>query len=531
MQEEALADARARRRRRRRTRTRSCLFRPEWHQGVVGIVASRLKDRYHRPAIVFARGGGGELKGSGRSIAGFHLRDALDLVDKREPGLIVPLRRPRVRRGPDAGRGRPAALRRGVRGGRPRAADARAMLARTLETDGALAAGRADARRSPRRCATAVWGQGFPAPVFDDAFAVAGQRIVGGEPLQARRSRAAAERFDAILFRHAEPLPRAIRAAYPAGRQRVERRRRAAARHRALAAGLTGASVHRGRAARRSPQPHRIRRSAHRSAEARLTGSAPAGGSWYATHLIYSMFVQYSPEPAPGIRSTNVELCDAAYSAIIAPGPDVRTGRASQQYPSGGHTMRLRDKVAIITGAGSGIGQATAVKFAHEGAKVAVCDINEASGAGVGRRRSSTAAARRSRFLVDVTDKDSIARMVEGVMAAWGRIDTLVNNAGHRPGRAVQEDDRGPVRPRHRRQPEGRLQLHQGGRRHHAGAELGLHPQRVVDRRPLRQLRPDQLRRDQVRRDRHGRRPGRASSAARASAPTRSARASSRRRS
>jgi single-stranded-DNA-specific exonuclease len=67
-----------------------CLYREDWHQGVVGIVASRLKERFHRPAIVFARGsGGGELRGSGRSIDGFHLRDALDLVAKRNPGLIA----------------------------------------------------------------------------------------------------------------------------------------------------------------------------------------------------------------------------------------------------------------------------------------------------------------------------------------------------------------------------------------------------------------------------------------------------------
>src|SRR5690242_11268904 len=91
--------------------------------------------------------------------------------------------------------------------------------------------------------------------------------------------------------------------------------------------------------------------------------------------------------------------------------------------------MRLTDKVSIITGAGQGIGRATALKFASEGAKVAVCDINptavddtvrailESDGQAVG-------------FKVDVTDKDSIARMVRGVMAKWGRIDTLVNNAG-----------------------------------------------------------------------------------------------------
>ncbi|HEY8244802.1 MAG TPA: single-stranded-DNA-specific exonuclease RecJ, partial [Casimicrobiaceae bacterium] len=66
-----------------------CVHRATWHQGVVGIVASRLKDRVHRPVIVFAPGSDGELRGSGRSIEGFHLRDALDLVSKREPGAIL----------------------------------------------------------------------------------------------------------------------------------------------------------------------------------------------------------------------------------------------------------------------------------------------------------------------------------------------------------------------------------------------------------------------------------------------------------
>lgn len=91
--------------------------------------------------------------------------------------------------------------------------------------------------------------------------------------------------------------------------------------------------------------------------------------------------------------------------------------------------MRLIDQVAIITGAGSGIGEATAVKFAREGAKVAVCDINAAAAEKVAadiRRDGGTALP----FRIDVTDKASIAQMVEGVMQAWGRIDTLVNNAG-----------------------------------------------------------------------------------------------------
>jgi len=91
--------------------------------------------------------------------------------------------------------------------------------------------------------------------------------------------------------------------------------------------------------------------------------------------------------------------------------------------------MRLKDKVAIITGAGQGIGQATAMKFAREGARVAVCDINRAS---VDDTVATILAngGEALGYTIDVTDKESIAKMVEGVMGAWGRIDTLVNNAG-----------------------------------------------------------------------------------------------------
>jgi 3-oxoacyl-[acyl-carrier protein] reductase len=91
--------------------------------------------------------------------------------------------------------------------------------------------------------------------------------------------------------------------------------------------------------------------------------------------------------------------------------------------------MRLQDKVAIITGSASGIGEATAVKFAREGAKVAVCDINLAEAQRVAAAIVEDGGIALA-FRIDVTDKVSIARMVEGVMAAWGRIDTLVNNAG-----------------------------------------------------------------------------------------------------
>ena len=66
-----------------------CVFDPEWHQGIVGLLAGRLKDKFHRPAIAFARGNNGESKGSGRAIAGLHLRDALDLISKKSPALIT----------------------------------------------------------------------------------------------------------------------------------------------------------------------------------------------------------------------------------------------------------------------------------------------------------------------------------------------------------------------------------------------------------------------------------------------------------
>jgi len=91
--------------------------------------------------------------------------------------------------------------------------------------------------------------------------------------------------------------------------------------------------------------------------------------------------------------------------------------------------MRLPGKVAIITGSASGIGEATAVKFAREGAKVAVCDINMAEAQRVAAAIAEDGGTALP-FRIDVTDKASIAKMVEGVMAAWGRIDTLVNNAG-----------------------------------------------------------------------------------------------------
>ncbi len=188
-----------------------CLYRPQWHQGVVGIVASRLKDRFHRPAIVFARGGAGELKGSGRSIAGFHLRDALDLVTKRAPGLVTRFGGHAYAAGlslREADLAAFAAAFEAVAREQLTAAD----LQRTLATDGGLETGELDLDLA-LALRDEVWGQGFPAPVFDDVFTVVEQRIVGGRHSRLSLARGR-ERYAGILYNHTGPLSENIRAAY-----------------------------------------------------------------------------------------------------------------------------------------------------------------------------------------------------------------------------------------------------------------------------------------------------------------------------
>jgi single-stranded-DNA-specific exonuclease len=211
MQEEALADLESVVDAVNPSQYTLCLYRPGWHQGVVGIVASRLKDRFHRPAIVFARGTGGELKGSGRSIGGFHLRDALDTVAKREPALIAKF----------GGHAFAAGLSL-AEDALPAFAEAfeqvaseqltQVQLQRSHESDGSLAPGEMTYELA-QQLREQVWGQGLPAPAFDDTFDVADARIVGGKHTRLTLARGG-ERFDAILFQYAERLPDRIQAAF-----------------------------------------------------------------------------------------------------------------------------------------------------------------------------------------------------------------------------------------------------------------------------------------------------------------------------
>lgn len=187
------------------------LFRPEWHQGVIGIVASRLKDRYHRPAIVFADAGDGLLKGSGRSIRALHLRDALDRVAKLDPSLIQRFGGHAAAAGlslPAQGLARFAVLFEQA----VREALLPADLARVVETDGSLSAHELNLELA-ELLAKPLWGQAFPAPLFADQFRVLRQNVVGQKHL--RLSLALGNKvFEAILFRQASPLPERITAVY-----------------------------------------------------------------------------------------------------------------------------------------------------------------------------------------------------------------------------------------------------------------------------------------------------------------------------
>ena len=189
------------------------LYEPDWHQGVVGLVAGRLKERFHRPTIAFAPADddGMLLRGSGRSIAGFHLRDALDWVSKREPQLLAKFGGHAMAAGltlaaADLPRFRAAFEEVG------RAWLGPEQLARVIETDGELE----DAYFTPQFVElldAAVWGQGFPAPMFSGEFDVASQALVKERHLKLQLQRGR-QRYQAIWFNHAEPLPARATFAY-----------------------------------------------------------------------------------------------------------------------------------------------------------------------------------------------------------------------------------------------------------------------------------------------------------------------------
>ncbi|RZL09090.1 MAG: single-stranded-DNA-specific exonuclease RecJ [Rubrivivax sp.] len=201
------------------------IYGADFHEGVVGIIASRLKDRLHRPTFVFALGQDGLLKGSGRSIPGFHLRDALDLIGKRHAGLLKRFGGHAMAAGCTIEQEHLAVFEAALLKVAEEGLD-RQLLARRLHTDGEL-----DPNWHTAEVAAlidqAVWGPGFEAPVFHDVVEVLNQRLVGERHLKLGL-RVQGQLRDAIWFGRSESLPSRTRLAYRLsldeyqGRQRVQ---------------------------------------------------------------------------------------------------------------------------------------------------------------------------------------------------------------------------------------------------------------------------------------------------------------------
>ena len=193
---------------------RLTFFDRAWHQGVVGILAARLKDRVHRPVICFApaeESGQAVLRGSGRSIPGLHLRDCLDLVAKRAPGLIARFGGHAMAAGLSIPEARYPSFAKAFEDAVEELLPAEARL-RTVETDGALEAAHCTLEVA-RMLEGEIWGQGFPQPVFCDNFLVEAQQVVGERHLKLRLAKDG-RRYEAMRFGALDPLPGKVRAAY-----------------------------------------------------------------------------------------------------------------------------------------------------------------------------------------------------------------------------------------------------------------------------------------------------------------------------
>jgi single-stranded-DNA-specific exonuclease len=177
------------------------LFDPNWHQGVIGILAGRVREKLHRPTFAFACGNANELKASGRSIPGLHLRDALDLIAKRHPGMLLRFGGHAAAAGLTLNADRLAEFETAFEKV-CRELLSPAELTRTLETDGPLESGyfSLDAVRLMQQ---EVWGQAFPAPLFADNFEVLNQRILKDKHLKLKLQKGG-QRFDAIQFNFAD---------------------------------------------------------------------------------------------------------------------------------------------------------------------------------------------------------------------------------------------------------------------------------------------------------------------------------------
>ena len=187
------------------------LFDPAWHQGVVGILAGRIKDRFHRPTFVFAPAGDDQLRGSGRSINGFHLRDCLDLMSKLRPRLLIRFGGHAAAAGVTIARSNLDQFSDAFETVARKLLD-NSMLERIIDTDGSL-----EPQWASLECArlldSGIWGQGFPAPLFADRFTVRSQRVVAAKHLRLKLERSGYA-IDGIQFNNVEPLPTSAQCVY-----------------------------------------------------------------------------------------------------------------------------------------------------------------------------------------------------------------------------------------------------------------------------------------------------------------------------
>ncbi len=192
-----------------------CLHDPGWHQGVIGLVASRVKERVQRPVIAFAPSGDGWLKGSARSVPGLHVRDVLDAVAAHHPGLLERFGGHAMAAGMTLAEARLEDFRRAFAEEVARAGG-EDLLSGDLPTDGPLEAGEFNAGTALALREGGPWGSGFTEPLFDGRFKVLDTRVVGGRHLKLRLRTDAGETVDAIAFRYLDdPDASAVRPQIP----------------------------------------------------------------------------------------------------------------------------------------------------------------------------------------------------------------------------------------------------------------------------------------------------------------------------
>ena len=182
-----------------------CLFNGGWHQGVIGLVAARVKEKLHRPVIAFAPGEPGWVKGSARSVPGVHVRDVLDAIATRHPGLLEKFGGHAMAAGMAIREARFAEFRQAFAEEVERCIDDD-TLSGDLHTDGALEAGELNLDTALALRDGGPWGSGFPEPAFDGRFGVVGTRIVGERHLKLKLKAPSGEFADAIAFRYLDDV-------------------------------------------------------------------------------------------------------------------------------------------------------------------------------------------------------------------------------------------------------------------------------------------------------------------------------------